>query len=119
MLFTLVCIVAIFSVLHGLKIQAIFFFDEATDWTWGGGARRARGARRGGSGFREKTRLINGAGSGFRVRLAGRVRVQRNPTQTRPVAIPTFATTTDKVIMESASDNEDSFDDEVPKKLNL
>ena len=30
-----------------------------------------------------------------------------------------FATTTDKVIMESASDNEDSFDDEVPKKLNL
>ena len=30
-----------------------------------------------------------------------------------------FATTTDKVIMESSSDNEDSFDDEVPKKLNL
>ena len=30
-----------------------------------------------------------------------------------------FATTTDKVIMESASDNEDSFDNEVPKKLNL
>ena len=25
-LFTLVCIVVIFSVLHGLKIQAIFFF---------------------------------------------------------------------------------------------
>ena len=65
-----------------------FFFDEATDWTWGGGARRARGARRGGSGFRKKTRLINGAGSGFRVRPAGRVRVQRNPTHTRPVAIP-------------------------------
>ena len=30
-----------------------------------------------------------------------------------------FATITDKVIVESASDNEDSFDDEVPKKLNL
>ena len=29
----------------------------------------------------------------------------------------TFATTTDKVIVESASDNEDSSDDEVPKKL--
>ena len=26
MLFTLVCIVVMFSVLHGLKIQAIFFF---------------------------------------------------------------------------------------------
>ena len=34
MLFTLVCIVVMFSVLHGLKIQAnFFFFDEATDWT--------------------------------------------------------------------------------------
>ena len=33
MLFTLVCIVVMFSVLHGLKIQAIFFFYEATDWT--------------------------------------------------------------------------------------
>ena len=30
-----------------------------------------------------------------------------------------FAAITDKVIVESASDNEDSFDDEVPKKLNL
>ena len=30
-----------------------------------------------------------------------------------------FATITDKVIVESASDNEDSSDDEVPKKLNL
>ena len=30
-----------------------------------------------------------------------------------------FAATTDKVIMESASDNEDSSDDEVPKKLNF
>ena len=30
-----------------------------------------------------------------------------------------FATTTDKVIVESASDNEDSSDDEVPKKLTL
>ena len=30
-----------------------------------------------------------------------------------------FAATTDKVIMESASDNEDSSDDEVPKKLTL
>ena len=29
----------------------------------------------------------------------------------------TFATTTDKVIVESASDNEDSSGDEVPKKL--
>ena len=28
-----------------------------------------------------------------------------------------FVATTDKVIMESASDNEDSFDDKVPKKL--
>ena len=28
-----------------------------------------------------------------------------------------FAATTDKVILESASDSEDSFDDEVPKKL--
>ena len=41
-----------------------------------------------GLGLGKKTRLINGAGSGFRVRPAGRVRVQRNPTQTRPVAIP-------------------------------
>ena len=31
----------------------------------------------------------------------------------------TFATTTDKVIVESASDNEDSSGDEVPKKLTL
>ena len=30
-----------------------------------------------------------------------------------------FAASTDKVIMESASDREDSFDDEVPKKLTL
>ena len=30
-----------------------------------------------------------------------------------------FAATTNKVIMESASDSEDSSDDEVPKKLNL
>ena len=30
-----------------------------------------------------------------------------------------FATTTDKVIMESASDNEDSSDDEVLKKMTL
>ena len=30
-----------------------------------------------------------------------------------------FATTTDKVIMESASDSKDSTDDEVPKKLTL
>ena len=30
-----------------------------------------------------------------------------------------FAATTDKVIMESASDNEDSSNDEVPKKLTL
>ena len=30
-----------------------------------------------------------------------------------------FATTTDKMIVESASDNEDSSNDEVPKKLNL
>ena len=30
-----------------------------------------------------------------------------------------FAATTDKVIVESASDSEDSFDDEVPKKLTL
>ena len=30
-----------------------------------------------------------------------------------------FAATTDKVIVESASNNEDSSDDEVPKKLNL
>ena len=29
----------------------------------------------------------------------------------------TFAATTDKVIMESASDSEDSSDDEVPKNL--
>ena len=28
-----------------------------------------------------------------------------------------FAATTDKVILESASDSEDSFDDKVPKKL--
>ena len=33
--------------------------------------------------------------------------------------IMAFAATTDKVIMESASDNEDSSDDEVPKKLTL
>ena len=49
MLFTLVCIVVMFFVLHGLKIQAIFFFLMRP---------------RGGSGFRKKTRLINGAGSG-------------------------------------------------------
>ena len=30
-----------------------------------------------------------------------------------------FTASTDKVIMESASDNEDSYDDEVPKKLTL
>ena len=30
-----------------------------------------------------------------------------------------FATTTDKVIVESASDSENSSDDEAPKKLNL
>ena len=30
-----------------------------------------------------------------------------------------FAASTDKVIVESASDNEDSSDDEVPKKLTL
>ena len=30
-----------------------------------------------------------------------------------------FATITDKVIMESASDSEDSSDDEVPKKVTL
>ena len=30
-----------------------------------------------------------------------------------------FVTTANKVIVESASNNEDSFDDEVPKKLNL
>ena len=31
--------------------------------------------------------------------------------------IMAFVASTDKVIMESASDSEDSFDDEVPKKL--
>ena len=31
----------------------------------------------------------------------------------------TFAATTEKVIVESASDNEDSSDDEVPKKMTL
>ena len=31
----------------------------------------------------------------------------------------TFAATTDKVIVKSANDSEDSFDDEVPKKLTL
>ena len=30
-----------------------------------------------------------------------------------------FAATSDKVILESASDSEDSSDDEVPKKLTL
>ena len=30
-----------------------------------------------------------------------------------------FAATTDKVIVESASDSEDSYDDEVSKKMNL
>ena len=30
-----------------------------------------------------------------------------------------FATITNKVIVESASDSEDSFDDEVPKKMTL
>ena len=30
-----------------------------------------------------------------------------------------FAALTDKVIVESASDSEDSFDDEVPKKMTL
>ena len=30
-----------------------------------------------------------------------------------------FAVTTDKVIVQSANDSEDSFDDEVPKKLTL
>ena len=30
-----------------------------------------------------------------------------------------FVATIDKVIVESASDNEDSYDEEVPKKLNL
>ena len=30
-----------------------------------------------------------------------------------------FAATTDKVIVESANDNEDSSDDEVPQKLTL
>ena len=30
-----------------------------------------------------------------------------------------FAATTDKVIVESASNSEDSFDDEVPKKMTL
>ena len=33
--------------------------------------------------------------------------------------VMTFATSTDKVIVESASDSEDSSDDEVPKKLTL
>ena len=30
-----------------------------------------------------------------------------------------FAASTDKVIVESASNNEDSFDDDVPKKMTL
>ena len=79
LLFTLVCIVVMFSVLHGLKIQAKFFFwirprigpDVA------GPARPDRA----GLGLEKKTRLINRAGSSFRVRPAGRVRVQRNPTR--------------------------------------
>ena len=33
--------------------------------------------------------------------------------------IMAFSTSTDKVIMESASDSEDSFDDELPKKLTV
>ena len=33
--------------------------------------------------------------------------------------IMAFVASTDKVIMESASDREDSFDDEVPKKMTL
>ena len=33
--------------------------------------------------------------------------------------IMAFAASTDKVIVESASDSEDSSDDEVPKKMNL
>ena len=33
--------------------------------------------------------------------------------------IMAFATSTNKVIVESASDSEDSFDDEVPKKMTL
>ena len=73
MFFTLFCIVLVMvSVLHGLEIQTIFFFfDWATNWACGG---RARGARRGGFGFRKKTRLLNRVGSGFGVRPVGRVR---------------------------------------------
>ena len=37
---------------------------------------------------RKKTRLLNGAGSGFLGRHAGRVRALRNPVRTQPVAIP-------------------------------
>ena len=51
------------------------------------GARPAE-ARRGGFGVKKKTRLINGSGSSFWDKTASRVRVWKNPTQTRPVAIP-------------------------------
>ena len=61
-LFTLFCIVVMVFVLHGLKIQAIFFYYWATDWTWGGEAHRARGARRGGFGFRKKKNPFNKRG---------------------------------------------------------
>ena len=40
-----------------------------------GEARGADGTRRGRFGFKKKTRLLNGAGSGFGVGPAGRVRV--------------------------------------------
>ena len=47
------------------------------------------GAQRGGFGVEKKIRLINGPGPGFQGRPTGRVRVWKNPTQTRHVAIPT------------------------------
>ena len=48
-------------------------------------------ARQGGFGVKKKTRLINEPGSGFWGRPASWVRVWKNPTRTRPVAIPSPA----------------------------
>ena len=47
-------------------------------------------ARRGEYGAKKKTRLLNGPSPGNRGRPTGRVRVSKNPPQTRPVAIPMF-----------------------------
>ena len=70
------------------QYQAKIFFFGPQNGPWSTMAQWARGARGASLGPTKEIRLLIGPGLGRRSRPAGRVRVWKNLTPTRPVAIP-------------------------------